>query len=232
MIFRAAEPYSVRPGRFLALGQQFFDEPERDTMKLENLPFAEACERNKHPILEQLETLLPSSGTVLEIGSGTGQHVTWFAPRFPGLVWQPSDRADYLPGLVARIAANTSQNIRQPLLLDVLLDWPDEVFSAVYSANTAHIMGWPAVCAMCEGVAQHLEPDGLFLLYGPFNQDGAFTAESNAAFDRRLRQQDSQMGLRDVEALDTLAARHQMRPAGRFQLPANNQLLVYRKSAV
>jgi len=198
-------------------------------MKLENLPFSEACERNKQPILECLQSVLPASGTLLEIGSGTGQHVTCFAPRFPLLVWQPTDRADCLPGLEARIALHASANIRRPLELDVLAAWPAEIFSAAYSANTAHIMGWPAVCAMFEGLANHLEPAGVFLLYGPFNEAGAFTAASNEAFDRWLRQQDSQMGLRDLEALDALALRHQMLADGRFQLPANNQLLVYRK---
>lgn len=198
-------------------------------MKLEYLPFAEACERNKQPILERLQSVLPTSGNVLEIGSGTGQHVTCFAPRFPLLVWQPTDRADCLPGLEARIALHGSTNIRKPLLLDVLAEWPAEIFSAAYSANTAHIMGWPAVCAMFAGVADHLEPSGVFLLYGPFNEAGAFTAASNEAFDRWLRQQDSRMGLRDVEALDALAVQHHMVADCRFQLPANNQLLVYRK---
>jgi len=197
----------------------------------EELPFSPASDRNKQPILEALKQVLPASGTVLEIGSGTGQHVVYFARQLPGLGWQPSDRTEYLPGLEQRLQREGGGNILPPIMLDVLEQWPEQEFDAVYSANTAHIMGWPAVCAMFAGVASRLVNGGAFCLYGPFNEDGAFTAPSNAAFDAQLRRENPEMGLRDIEALEALALDRQMNPTQRFQMPANNQMLVFVKNA-
>ncbi len=196
------------------------------------LPCSESCERNKAPILEVLQQLLPASGKILEIGSGTGQHIVHFAPHFPVLQWQPSDRDEYLQGLAARVEQEGSPNILAPIKLDVLEPWPDGVFAAAYSANTAHIMGWDAVCATFAGLGAHLAPGGLYCLYGPFNQDGRFTADSNREFDRQLKSQDPQMGLRDLEALESLAKRSQMVLQKRFPMPANNQILVFRKKGL
>jgi len=191
------------------------------------LPFAEACERNRGPILEALLKRSPERGLVLEIGSGTGQHVVHFAPRFPRLSWQPSDRRENLPGLNARIRSEGSANVLPAIELDVGGVWPDRRFVAVYSANTAHIMGWPAVCDMIAGIGSRLEPGGRFFLYGPFNVGGVATAASNAEFDRQLRARDPVMGLRDVEALDALAREHRMILLESVTMPANNQLLVF-----
>lgn len=196
-------------------------------MSVSGLPFSPACERNKHPIWEVLRQALPHSGTVLEIGSGTGQHVVYFAAQRPELTWQPSDRPDYMPGLKQRLQLEGSGNILAPVTLDVLEQWPEQVFEAVYSANTAHIMSWEAVCAMFAGAALRLRPGGVFLLYGPFNEDGKFTAPSNAAFDAQLRREHPQMGLRDLEAMESLAADHHMSLKNRFHLPANNQILLF-----
>ena len=196
------------------------------------LPYSESCERNKAPILEVLQQLLPSRGKILEIGSGTGQHIVYFAPHFPLLQWQPTDRDDYLPGLTARVGQEGSPNILSPIMLDVLEKWPDGRFDAAYSANTAHIMGWDAVCATFAGLGACLAPEGLYCLYGPFNQDGKFTADSNREFDRHLRSRDPQMGLRDLEALESLASRSQMVLQEQFPMPANNQILVFRKKGL
>jgi SAM-dependent methyltransferase len=193
------------------------------------LPYSESCERNKTPILEVLQQLLPASGKILEIGAGTGQHIVYFAPHFPLLQWQPTDRDEYLPGLTARVGQEGGPNILPPIKLDVLETWPDGYFDAAYSANTAHIMGWDAVCATFAGLGDHLAPGGLYCLYGPFNQDGGFTADSNRKFDRHLRSRDPQMGLRDLEALESLANRSQMVLQSQFPMPANNQILVFRK---
>ncbi len=192
-------------------------------------PFSEACERNKEPILQALKQILPSDGAVLEIGSGTGQHIVYFGPCFPGLQWQASDRDENLQGLTARLEQEGCPNVLPPIELDVLAPWPDRVFDVVYSANTAHIMGWDAVCATFAGLGEHLAPGGLYCLYGPFNQDGRFTSESNRKFDAHLRNGDSQMGLRDIEALEALADRHQMELVNQIPMPANNQVLVFRK---
>jgi hypothetical protein len=191
-------------------------------------PFAEASERNKAPILESLRTVLPERGRVLEIGSGTGQHVVHFAPAHPGLVWQPTERKEHLEGLNARIRQEGSPNILPAIELDVAGAWPDHRCIAAYSSNTAHIMSWSAVGAMFNGVAGRLLAGGAFCLYGPFNVAGSYTSASNAEFDQQLRQRDPEMGLRDVGALEALAAACQMQLEQRMQLPANNQLLVFR----
>jgi cyclopropane fatty-acyl-phospholipid synthase-like methyltransferase len=193
-----------------------------------DLPFAAACERNKVPIFAVLEEALPEKGTVLEIGSGTGQHIVFFAAQQPQLHWQPSDRKEYLPGLSRRLAADGCSNILPLIELDVMQSWPEQNFAAVYSANTAHIMDWQAVCAMFEGVSQRLLPGGPFCLYGPYNEGGTFTAPSNAAFDAQLKRENPAMGIRNIEALETLASSQQMVLERRFSLPANNQLLLFR----
>lgn len=197
---------------------------------MRQLPFSEACERNKQAILDVLRNILPAHGRILEIGSCTGQHLVFFAAHLRRLQWQPSDCSEYLGGLTDRIELEGGENVLAPVELDVLGRWPGQVFNAVYSANTAHIMSWAAVCAMFAGLETHLAPDSVFCLYGPFNQDGRFTAESNESFDRQLRARCSHMGLRDVEALESLAIKHHMHPAGRHAMPANNQLLVFRRA--
>ena len=199
---------------------------------MKQLPFAEACERNKGPILEKLRGVLPSCGRILEIGSGTGQHLVFFAPKFPGLQWQPSDCSEHLNGLAARVNREASPNILPPIELDVLGKWPDQLFDAVYSANTVHIMAWNAVCAMFAGLELHLAPGGVFFLYGPFNQDGRFTAASNEEFDHQLRERSPDMGLRDVEALESLAQSQRMTLVRQYPMPANNQVLVFMRIEV
>lgn len=193
-------------------------------------PFSVAADRNRHPILERLRVLLPASGTVLEIGSGTGQHTTFFAEKLPSLLWQPSDREENLAGLEARFKAEGTENILPLLRLDVVSDpWPGCSFDAVYSANTAHIMHWDAVIAMFSGVATHLLDEGLFCLYGPFNIDNCYTSDSNARFDAQLHAQDPQMGIRDMTVVESLALLHKMRLEQKLAMPANNFLLVFKK---
>jgi len=196
---------------------------------MSNLPFSEACERNKEPILEALGRIFPTSGRVLEIGSCTGQHLVFFAPSFPELSWQPSDQLDYLEGLSARIRLEGSPNILEAIELDVSKEWPGQLFDAVYSSNTAHIMSWESVCAMFAGVGSCLLPGGVFCLYGPFNEGGRFTTVSNQEFDCSLRARDATQGIRDLEALETLASGQQMKLTQQFRLPANNCLLVFHK---
>lgn len=196
------------------------------------LPFAPASERNKQPILDYLLELLPARGRLLELGAGTGQHAVYFAPRFPGLEWQTSECASEIPGLAARLEREGWPNLPPPLELDVLRDqWPRGPFAAAYSANTAHIMGWDAVCAMFAGVGSLLVHGGRFCLYGPFNRNGEFTAPSNEKFHQRLQAGDASMGLRDTAALETLAGDHQMILEQDIEMPANNRILVFRRTA-
>lgn len=194
------------------------------------LPFSAACERNKEPILGVLQQVFPERGRVLEIGSCTGQHVVEFARAFPGLTWQPTDQKEYLDGLSLRIQQQAGANVLQPVELDVTRTWPGVQYDAIYSSNTAHIMDWPSVCAMFAGIETVLLPAGVFCLYGPFNEAGRFTSSSNEQFDRDLRQRDPGMGIRDVEALESLGRRHQMKLRQQFRLPANNSLLVFHKN--
>ena len=195
------------------------------------LSFSSAAERNRQPILDQLQVLTPQAGSVLEVGSGTGQHAVFFARELPGLVWQPSDREENLAGLTARFAMEGSKNILPPLKLDVLRDsWPNTLFDAVFSANTAHIMSWEAVVAMFTGVAASLVTHGRFCLYGPFNVDGRFTSQSNANFDAHLRAQDPKMGIRDMAVIEKLANLHQLSLEQELAMPANNFILVFKKS--
>jgi cyclopropane fatty-acyl-phospholipid synthase-like methyltransferase len=197
---------------------------------MSELPYSEACERNKQPILEVLQLALPRQGQVLEIGSCTGQHAVFFAAALTGLTWQPSDQAEYLSGLTARIQEQGTENILEALQLDVTKSWPERHFNAAYSANTAHIMDWVAVCSMFAGVGKGLLNDGVFCLYGPFNENGAFTSQSNEVFDRSLRARDPGMGIRDLEALEKLALGHNLYFEKQYPLPANNSLLVFRKT--
>lgn len=193
--------------------------------------FSSAAERNRQPILDQLQALIAPAGSVLEIGSGTGQHAVFFASRLPGLLWQPSDRQENLAGLEARFAAEGSENILPPLQLDVIRDgWPDATFDAAFSANTAHIMPWEAVVAMFTGVAARLVTGARFCLYGPFNIDGCFTSQSNANFDAHLRAEDPKMGIRDMTAIEELAKSRHMSLEQKVVMPANNFILVFKKS--
>ena len=198
---------------------------------MSTIPFSSATERNRHPILAQLKTLLPEQGTVLEIGSGTGQHAVFFTRNLSGLTWQPSDREENLSGLEACFSAEGNERILPLVKLDVMHDpWPRCAYDAVYSANTAHIMPWDAVVAMFTGAAACMAPGARFYLYGPFNIDNRFTSQSNEQFDASLRAQDSQMGIRDLGMVVALANLHQMQLEHRLVMPANNFILVFKKS--
>lgn len=197
---------------------------------MSTLPFSSASERNRQPILDQLVDLLPAQGTVLEIGSGTGQHAVFFTRHLQGIHWQPTDRAENLAGLEVQFAAQGNTRIHKPLKLDVLQDpWPERSYDAAFSANTAHIMPWKAVQAMFAGVAKRLLRDARFCLYGPFNIDGAYTSAGNAQFDASLRQQDPQMGIRDMSDVESLSNHHQMYLQQQIAMPANNFILVFAK---
>lgn len=193
--------------------------------------FSEACERNRGPILDQLRDHLSGARRVLEIGSGTGQHAVHFAAALPHLVWQTSDLPANHPGINAWIAEAALPNLLPPLTLDVGAGpWPAQSCDAVFSANTLHIMGWEEVQAMFAGIGRVLEPDGILCIYGPFNYGGAYTSDSNARFDAMLRAQAPHMGIRDFEAVDALARQHGLLLVADHPMPANNRLLVWRRT--
>ena len=194
------------------------------------LPFSDACERNKDPILAVLREALAGRTRVVEVGSGTGQHAVHFARYLPHLQWQPTDRTEYLPGLAARIAAEGPSNLAAPVELDVMQSpWPPVRGDAVFSANTLHIMSWQAVEALFAGLPTILEPGGVLAIYGPFKYGGRFTTGSNAAFDAMLRERDPESGVRDFEAVNALAEAAGVRLQADHAMPANNQLLVWKK---
>jgi len=193
-------------------------------------PFAEACEQNKQPILAVLQSQFADCQTILEIGSGTGQHAIFFAAQMPHLYWQPSDVAGNLPGIRLWLDEADSDNLAEPLLLDMLQpDWPRQTFDGVFSANTVHIMGWPAVEALFAGVGRVLRPGGRFCLYGPFKYQGVHTSESNARFDTWLRQRDSASGVRDMQDLQQLAEAAGLSLVEDIEMPVNNRTLVWKK---
>lgn len=198
---------------------------------MSTISFSSAAERNRQPILDQLQVLIPHHGSVLEIGSGTGQHAVFFTQQLPDLLWQPTDREENLAGLSARFTAEGNDNISPPFQLDVICDpWPGCIYDAAFSANTAHIMPWDAVVAMFTGVSAHLKTQARFCLYGPFNIDNCFTSQSNAHFDASLRARDSRMGIRDMAMIESLAELHDMRLEFKLAMPANNFILVFKKS--
>ncbi len=192
-----------------------------------------ATARNRDPILEVLRRLLPSDGLALEVASGSGEHTAYFAPDFPALTWQPSDRdPGVLPSIAAHAEASGASNINAPLHLDVM-DWPWPIRSAnaVLAINMIHIAPWIACEALIGGAGRILTTDGLLFLYGPFMRDGRHTAPSNASFDRSLRQQDPDWGVRDLDMVALRADAAGLTLESVDEMPANNLCVAFRKPA-
>lgn len=193
-------------------------------------PFAESSEQNKMPIYAVLKRYYHNIETVLEIGSGTGQHAVFFAQQFPNLTWFTSDQAEYHGGIQMWLDESSLPNIDGPLLLDVnQTSWPVIKMDAVFSANTVHIMGWSSVENMFAGIGRVLHTGGIFCLYGPFNYDGKFSSESNARFDVWLKQRDPVSGIRDFAALQVLANKAGLEFVEDIEMPVNNRILVWQK---
>jgi cyclopropane fatty-acyl-phospholipid synthase-like methyltransferase len=204
----------------------------KERLMTSTLPFSQASENNKEPILAVLRAWLARSHAVLELGSGSGQHAVHFAPALPHLIWHTSDLQPAHAGIMAWLSRYPSSNLRAPQLLDLrCAGWQVRAqpigVDAVYSANTAHIMHWEAVCSMFSGVGELLPIGGLFLLYGPFNDAGEYTSEGNRAFDASLRARDAGMGIRDWQAIDTLAVHAGLQLLKDEAMPANNRLLIW-----
>lgn len=193
--------------------------------------YSEACDQNRDPILAIISDVFRDAGQVLEIGSGTGQHAAYFASQLAHLSWQPSDLAANHASINAWRAAAQLPNLLAPLVLDVRAGpWPDTGYDAVFSANTTHIMDWPAVQAMFRGIGALLPNGGVFCLYGPFNYRQRYTSASNARFDEWLKQRDPASGLRNFEELDRLAGDSDLEFLRDHEMPVNNRLLVWRRS--
>jgi len=191
--------------------------------------------RNKGPILEALSTVLPISAHVLEIASGTGEHAVHMCTAMPGLKWQPSDIAeDALGSINAWRAATELENLEEPLRLDVTAEnwWSvlDPAPSILLSCNMIHIAPWAAGLGVIRGAGAMLPPNGMLIFYGPFLKGGQHTAPSNLDFDRSLKSRDPSWGVRDIDDIEMEALLHAMRLEQTIEMPANNQILVFRKN--
>lgn len=195
-------------------------------------PHSDACERNREPILAVLRDFFVDRHHVLEIGSGTGQHAVHFAAALPQLVWQASDRDENLPGVRAWLDEAALPNTPAPLRLDVTHDaWPAARFDAVFSANTLHIMAWPEVEAFFAALPGATTDNAKLAIYGPFNVDGQFSSDSNAAFDASLKARAPHMGIRDGAAVDALARNAGFALVDDVAMPANNRLRLWLRRA-
>ncbi len=178
-----------------------------------------------------LLSVLPESGNALEIASGTGQHVAWFASGLPGWTWQPSDaQADGFESIRAWVAAQGVANVRPPVVLDVMAaSWfaGPQLFDLIYCANMLHISPWATCAALMQGSAQHLAPGGKLITYGPYLEDGVPTSPGNLAFDDSLRERNPAWGIRHLEGIKAQAAKAGLKLLARYAMPANNLLLVW-----
>lgn len=192
-------------------------------------PYATACERNRDPILAVLREHFANRRQVLEIGSGTGQHAVHFAAALPHLTWQTSDRPENLPGIRLWLDEAALPNTPPPLPLDVNGPWPQQRFDAAFSANTLHILAWAEVERLFAGLAGVLTETAKLVIYGPFNNGGRYTSESNARFDAMLRAEAAHQGIRDFEAVHALAAGIGFTLLEDLAMPANNRCLIWQR---
>jgi len=192
---------------------------------------APSPERNKQPILEVLARVLPARGLVLEIGSGTGQHVAHFAGALPALTFQPSEMdVQRHPSIRAWVTAGNLSNVRPPLAIDVTnLPWPVSAADALVCINVIHISPWEATLALMAGAGRILPAGGVLVTYGPYMRAGAHTSQSNEAFDASLRARNPRWGVRDIDQVAEVAGKEGLALDEVVPMPANNLALVWRK---
>lgn len=193
---------------------------------------APATARNRQPILDVLRPRLPAEGVVLEIASGSGEHIVYFAAALPGLVFQPSDpSAEARASIDDWVQTEGLGNVRGALALDAAGDaWPIERADAVLCCNMIHIAPWEAAVGLISGAARLLAEGGMLYLYGPYRRDGRHTAPSNEAFDRDLRQRNPAWGVRDLETVAALAAAQGFTSPEIIDMPANNLSLLFKRT--
>ena len=197
---------------------------------LNDKPFSQACENNKAPILQVISKVFNQPMTVWEIGSGTGQHASYFAQQLPHVNWQPSDRKEMLPGIRQWVEDAQVQNLYPPIKLDVIDTlWPCTAIEGLFTANTLHIMSWIEMETLFSRLNELFRKNAVVCIYGPFNYHGTYTSESNAQFDRRLKETDPLSGIRDKEAVEALAQASGIELVDDVTMPANNRLLVFKK---
>ena len=194
---------------------------------------APAALRNREPIAEVLADWLPEQGLVLEIASGTGEHAAYFAERFPGLEWQPSDvHPDALASIAAWRASCELPNLRPPITVDAAAaDWPIDRADVLLSINMVHISPWQSALGLLDGAARLLSPGAPLILYGPWLVDGVEAAPSNLAFDADLKRRDSSWGLREVGEFARAAGERGLDLVETRAMPANNMMLLLHRTA-
>jgi hypothetical protein len=188
-----------------------------------------SAERNKVPVAQVLKRLLPDEGVVLEVSSGTGQHVVHFAREMPSLTWQPSEHdEDCLHSIAHWLAGEALANARPALRLDVTdRPWPTRSAVAVVCLNMIHIAPWSAGQALIRGASEILSPGGMLFLYGPFRRGGRHTSASNQAFDHQLRSQNPDWGVRSLDDVARCADGHGFGSPQIHEMPANNLCVVF-----
>jgi cyclopropane fatty-acyl-phospholipid synthase-like methyltransferase len=193
------------------------------------LPTSVSCQKNRDPIVKELARIFKKTSKVLEIGSGTGQHAVWFAPRLPWLDWQPSDLENHQDDINKWLQNYPAPNLRKPIVLDVSSVWPKTCYDAIFSANTSHILSWENVEHMITGAASMLPKNGIFCLYGPFKIRDMDMAPGNAAFDKKLKVSSPKRGLRHVEMIDKIATSSGLQMTENVSMPENNRILSWIK---
>ena len=194
-------------------------------------PFSESCEQNQQVILDIIKPLLHDCHSVLEIGSGTGQHAVYFAQHLPHVQWQSSDRQENIKGIQLWLDEADLSNISSPLVLNVMqAEWPELSVDAVFMANTLHIMSWHEVKAFFSQISRVLQKNASLIIYGPFNYHGQYTSESNQRFDLWLKSRDPDSGIRDFSAVNRLAEENQLQLVADYAMPANNRILYWKNS--
>ncbi len=194
------------------------------------LTISRSADNNKGPILEVLQTVFRQPADILEIASGTAQHAVHFAAAMPHLTWRTSDLGECLPDIRARLAEENPGNVIDPVELDVSdHPWPLAQVDGIFAANFVHIAGWSKVEYMFAGVETVLKSGGRLCLYGPYKYGGEFTTISNQQFDSWLKARDPQSGVRDFEAVSALASAIGLALVKDHPMPANNQLLEFRR---
>jgi hypothetical protein len=191
-----------------------------------------AADRNKEPILTVLETVIPPQGAVLEVASGTGQHVCFFAAALPGIRWQPSEPdAAQREAISTRVREAGLTNVDEPVPLDVHAPrWPlSATYDAVLCINMVHISPWSATNALCLGAARHLRTHGKLVLYGPYLEDGK-AVQSNIDFDASLKRRNQEWGLRELDDVTRVAALHGLQRQQIVRMPANNLTVIFNKT--
>jgi cyclopropane fatty-acyl-phospholipid synthase-like methyltransferase len=194
-------------------------------------PHSAACDRNKDPILSVLKQYITHEDRrLLEIGTGTGQHAVHMAPEFPFLEWYPSDVAANIMGMKLWFKEARIHNIMDPIKFEIgKQEFPKLKFEIVYTANTLHIMHWKECKTLFKMLGHRLREGSRVFIYGPFKYGGDFTSDSNAQFDLQLKERDPMSGIRSFEDVNNAMAKNEFELLNDFDMPANNQMLVYKR---